>query len=139
MIVCFFIAAQGLLTADTFPHQHFLPESARSTQAYSKVHNAIHSSATVNEYPQQTPQNPQVPASCPGYISSSNWHWALGIGHWARVCGVKSNVFKIFGRPSSVYVCRHVNFTTIGGGHWVIPTRQRQFNSINMVYRYHTV
>ena len=41
-------------------------------QAPSKVHNAIHSSPTVNEYPQQTPQNPQVLGTCPGYISGSS-------------------------------------------------------------------
>jgi len=35
---------------------------------YSEVHDAIHSSPTVNEYPQQTPQNPQVLGTCPGYI-----------------------------------------------------------------------
>ena len=63
-----------------------------STQAYSKVHNTIHSSATVNEYPQQTPQNPQVPASCQGYISIGHWalgidNWALVIGYWALVIG----------------------------------------------------
>ena len=44
-------------------------ESGKHT--YSKVHNAIHSSPTINEYPQQTPQNPQVLGTCPGYISSS--------------------------------------------------------------------
>jgi len=45
---------------------------------YRKVHDAIHSSPAVNEYPQQTPQNPQVLGTCPGCISSSR---AVGVGH----------------------------------------------------------